>query len=146
MSIRCVTDHICSSRILIAMLVVGVVLSACGEKWPPTQVAVVTLQPERYGEFIGTLDAAMQQHGLTKFPPAPGLNELMKRPVLFYQYKKDESETKIFLIISDLDGVSKIKVDVFGQYFRDAEARQNATASVYQVVEKFGGTVVTGKL
>ncbi|WP_426395235.1 hypothetical protein ACN9M1_13895 [Ralstonia sp. R-29] len=132
-------------RISIAMLVVGVVLSGCGEKWPPTQVAVVKLQPERYGEFVSAMDAAMQQHGLTKFPPAPGLDDLMKRPVLFYLYKRDPSDTKLFLTVTDVEGISKVKVDVFGQYFPDAEARQNATASVHQVVEKFGGTVVSGK-
>jgi len=133
-------------RLSIATLVVGAALSGCfGEKWPPTQAAVVKLQPERYGEFVGAMDIAMQRHGLKKFPPAPGLNELMKRPVLFYQYKKDESEARIFLIIADLEGVSKIKVDVFGQYFPDAEARQNATASVWGVVERFGGMVVSGR-
>ena len=69
------------------MLTLAVVLSGCGEKWPPTQVAVVKLQPERYGEFVGAMDAAMQLHGLKKFSPAPGLDELMKRPMLFYLYK-----------------------------------------------------------
>ena len=133
-------------RVSIAMLAVAAVLSGCGEKWPPTQVAVVKLQPERYGEFVGAMDAAMQQHGLTKFPPAPGLDELLKRPVLFYEYKQDQSQAMGFLVVTDIEGVSKIKVDVFGQYFPDVKARQNATASVWGVVERFGGTVVSGRL
>lgn len=129
----------------IAMLVVAAVLSGCGEKWPPTQVAVVNLQPERYGQFVSAMDAAMQQHGLTKFPAAPGLDDLRKRPVLFYLYKRDPSEKKLFLTMTDIEGVSTIKVDVFGQYFPDAQARQGATTSVRAVVERFGGTAVSGR-
>lgn len=132
-------------RISIAMLVVTAVLSGCGEKWPPTQVAVVKLPPERYGEFVGAMDAAMQHHGLKKFPAAPGLDELLKRPVLFYEYKQDQSRTMGFLVVTDVEGVAKIRVDVFGQYFPDAQARQNATASVLGLVERFGGTVVSGQ-
>lgn len=132
--------------ISIAMLVVAVVLSGCGEKWPPTQVAVVKLQPERYGEFVSAMDAAMQQHGLRKFPAAPGLDELMKRPVLFYEYKQDPSQAMGFLVVTDVEGVAKIRVNVFGQYFPDADARRNATVSVGSVVERFGGTVVSGRL
>lgn len=39
-----------------------------------------------------------------------------------------------------------LRVDVFGQYFPDADARRNATVSVGSVVERFGGTVVSGTL
>lgn len=120
-------------------------MSGCGKKWPPTQVAVVKLQPERYGEFVSAMDAAMQQHGLTKFPAAPGLDDLMKRPVLFYEYKQDQSQAMGFLVVTDVEGVAKIRVNVFGQYFPDAQARQGATTSVRAVVERFGGTVVSGR-
>lgn len=54
-------------RVSIAMLAVAAVLLGCGEKWPPAQVAVVKLQPERYGEFVGAMDVAVQQHGFPRW-------------------------------------------------------------------------------
>lgn len=81
-------------------------------------------------------DVGCGREAVTGFLRRRDLMTLMKRPVLFYLYKRDPSDMKLFLTVTDVEGVSKVRVDVFGQYFPDADARQNATAGVGAVVEQ----------
>ncbi|MBA9848522.1 hypothetical protein D7S55_26610 [Ralstonia pickettii] len=101
--------------------------------------------PEKYADFVRDLDAALGVQGLRKFAAAPGLDDLLGRPVLYFEYKRDVSEKTGFLVATDIKGVSKIEFLVFENYFPDAEARKAALESVRGLIEKYGGTVVSGK-
>ncbi|MBX3757059.1 MULTISPECIES: hypothetical protein [Ralstonia] len=133
------------SLALFACIYFGGVMGCSAEKIPPTQVAVLKVAPEKYADFVRDLDAALGVQGLRKFAAAPGLDDLLGRPVLYFEYKRDVSEKTGFLVATDIKGVSKIEFLVFENYFPDAEARKAALESVRGLIEKYGGTVVSGK-
>lgn len=121
------------------VLVVAMAMSACShESMGPTHVAQINLEPSRYSELIARLDLEMKAFGLSKYGAAPGLNELVGRPVLFYVYQMRPSDKRVFLELTDVLKAGTIGVRVYSTELADEQARRNAISRIDGVLSDFG--------
>lgn len=120
-------------------LLVAIAMNACSDdSMGPTHVAQVNLEPSRYSELIARLDLEMKSFGLSKYGAAPGLNELVGRPTLFYVYKTSRSDKRVFLEIADVLKAGTIGVRVYSTDLADEQARKNAISRIDGVLSDFG--------
>lgn len=121
------------------VLLLAMAMNACShESMGPTHVAQINLEPSRYSELIARLDLEMKAFGLSKYGAAPGLNELVGRPVLFFVYKTSRSDKRVFLEIADVLKAGTIGVRIYSTDLADEQARKNAITRIDEVLSDFG--------
>lgn len=108
----------------------------------PSHEAEFMMSTKDYPALLAAVDGTAPAFGLKRVNAAPGLKELHGREVLFAAYEpKDPKEWRGAMDVTDVKAPGKVVLSVYGDYFDNAEQREQFIAEVAAIVRRFGGTL-----
>lgn len=129
-------------------ILLGVLLfsfCAAASKIEPSYVAVVQASKDECPNILIRLDELLANFGLKKFKASPGLDELVGREVIYFEYKKEKKEKTGFLVVTNIKNPSELEFRLFPNYFANSSVRGKAVGDVIGFVRASGGVLIEGK-
>lgn len=116
-------------------------LNSCSQETKiPTHFSEVKIKPNSYKYLIDRMDFEMRNFGLSRYGAAPGLRELRKRDVLYFEYRFRESDKWAFLTGTDIVEAGTIEIRVYSNVLTDRKDQIIARLGV--ILSEFGSKLI----